>query len=45
MEMLVTCKIPVSDAILLNSLNLPGNPNNATERDAVLTVVMMEKIK
>ena len=33
MEMLVTCKIPVSDAILLNSLNLPGNSNNATKRE------------
>ena len=33
MEMLVTCKIPVSDAILLNLLNLPGNSNNATERE------------
>ena len=28
---LVTCKIPVSDPILLNSLNLSGNLNKATE--------------
>ena len=27
----VTCKPPVSDPILLNSLNLPGNPNKVTE--------------
>ena len=31
-DRLVTCKVPVSDPILLNSLNLPGNPNKATER-------------
>ena len=45
MDRLVTCKIPVSDSILLNSLNLPGNPNKATENDAVLTAAMMEKLK
>ena len=45
MDRLVTCKIPVSDTILLNSLNLPGNPSKATEKDAVLTAAMMEKSK
>ena len=44
-DRLVTCKIPVSDPILLNSLNLPGNPNKATEKDPVLTAAMMEKLK
>ena len=29
---LVTYKVLISDPILLNSLNLPGNPNKATER-------------
>ena len=27
MDRLMTCQIPVSDPILLNLLNLPGNPN------------------
>ena len=40
-DRLVTCKVPVSDPILLNSLNLPGNPNKATEKDPVLTLAMM----
>ena len=40
-----TGKIPVSDAILLNSLNLSGNPNKATEKDPVSTAAMMEKLK
>ena len=44
-DRLVTCKVPVSDPILLNSLNLPGNPNKATEKDPVLTLAMMEKLK
>ena len=44
-ERLLTCKVPVSDPILLNSLNLPGNPNKATEKDPVLTLTMMEKLK
>ena len=35
MDRLVTCKIPVSDPMLLISLNLLGNPNKATEKDAV----------
>ena len=34
----VTGKVPVSDSILLNSPNLPGNPNKATEKDPVLTL-------
>ena len=29
---LVTYKVLISDPILLNSFNLPGNPNKATER-------------
>ena len=41
----MTCKIPVSDPILPNSLNLPGNPNKAKEKDPVLTAAMMEKLK
>ena len=44
-DRLVTWKVPVSDPILLNSLNLPGNPNKATEKDPVLTLAMMEKLK
>ena len=44
-DRLVTCKVPVSDPILLNLLNLPGNPNKATEKDPVLTIAMMEKLK
>ena len=43
-ERLVTCKVPVSDPILLNSLNLPSNPIKATEKDPVLTLAMMEKL-
>ena len=39
------CKIPVSDPILPNSLDLPGNPNKAKEKDPVLTAAMMEKYK
>ena len=38
-------KVLISDPILLNSLNLPGNPNKATEKDPVLTLAMMEKLK
>ena len=45
MERLVTCKIPVSDPILLNSFNLSGNPNKVTEKDSILTAVIMEKLK
>ena len=41
----MTCKVPVSDAILLNSLNLPGNLSKATEKDPILTLAMMEKLK
>ena len=44
-ERLVTCKVLVSDPILLNSLNLPGNPSKATEKDPVLTLAMTEKLK
>ena len=36
-DRLVTCKVPVSDPMLLNSLNLPVNPNKTTEKDPVLT--------
>ena len=39
------CKIPVNDPILLNSRNLPGNWNKATEKDTVLTGEIMEKLK
>ena len=41
----MTCKIPVSNPILLNSLNLSGHPNKATEKDPVLTAPMMDKLK
>ena len=44
-DRLVTWKVPVSDPILFNSHNLPGNPNKATEKDPVLTLAMMEKLK
>ena len=44
-DRLVTYKIPVSDTILLNLLNLPNNPNKATEKDLVLTAAMLEKLK
>ena len=44
-DRIVTCKVPVSDPILLNSLNLLGNPNKATEKAPVLTLAMMEKLK
>ena len=44
-DRLVTCKVPVSDPILLNSLNLPGNPKKATEKDPAFTLAMMEKLK
>ena len=45
MDRLVTCKLPVKDPILLNSLNLPGNQSKATEKNPVLTAAMMEKLK
>ena len=45
MDRLVTGKAPVSDPILLNLLNLPCNPNKATEKDLVLTAAMMEKLR
>ena len=45
MDRLVTCKIPVSDPILLNSLNLLVNPNKVTKKDPVLTSTIMEKLK
>ena len=45
MDRLLTCKVLVRDPILLNLLNLPGNPNKATEKDPVLTAAMMEKLK
>ena len=45
MDRLMTCKIPVSNPILLKSLNLPGNLNKTTEKDPVLTAAMMEKSK
>ena len=41
----VTCKIPVSDPILLNLHDLPGNQNKAGEKDSVFTAAMMEKLK
>ena len=41
----MTCKVPVCDPILLNLFNLPGNPNKATEKEPVLTLAMMEKLK
>ena len=44
-DRLVTCKVPVRDPILLNLLNLPRNPNKATEKDPVLTLAMMDKLK
>ena len=44
-DKLVTCKIPVSNPILLNLLNLPGNPNKATKKYSVLTAAVMEKLK
>ena len=44
-DRLVTSKVPVSDPILLNLLNLPGNPNKATEKGPVLTLAIMEKLK
>ena len=44
-DRLVTCKVPVRDPILLNLLNLPGNPNKAKEKDPVLTAAIMEKLK
>ena len=44
-DRLVTWKVPVSDPMLLNSLNLPGNPNKATEKDPVLTLAIMQKLK
>ena len=34
-DRLVTCKVPVNGPILLNSLNLLGNPNKATEKDPI----------
>ena len=34
----------VSDPMLLNLLNLPGNPNKATEKDLVLTLAMVKKL-
>ena len=43
MDRLVIYKIPVSDTILLSLLNLPDNPNKATEKDLVLTAAMLEK--
>ena len=45
MDRLVTYKIPVSNPISLNLLNLPGKPNKATEKDPVLTAGMMKKRK
>ena len=45
MNRLVTCKIPVGDPILLNSLNLLGNPNKVTKKDPVLTSTIIEKLK
>ena len=36
-DKLVMWKVPVSDPMLLNLFNLPGNPNKATEKDPVLT--------
>ena len=44
-ENLVTCKVAVSDPILLNLFNLPGNPNKATEKDPVFTLAMIQKLK
>ena len=44
-DKLVMCKVPVIDPILLNLFNLLGNPNKATEKDPVLTLAMIEKLK
>ena len=44
MDRLATSKIPVSDLTLLNSLDLPSNPNKATEKDPVLRAATMEKL-
>ena len=44
-DRLVTCKVTVSDPILLNSFNLPSNPNKAREKDPLLTLAMMGKLK
>ena len=44
-DRLVTCKAPVTDTIFLSLLNLPANPNKASEKDPVLTLAMMEKLK
>ena len=41
----MTCKAPITDPIMLNLLNLAGNPNKATEKDPVFTAAMMEKLK
>ena len=40
----VTWKVTVSDPILLNSFNLPSNPNKATEKDPLLPLAMMGKL-
>ena len=44
-DRLVTCKVPVSDPILFSSPNLPGNSNKPIEKDPVLTLAMMGKLK
>lgn len=45
MDRLVNSKVLVSDQILLSLLNLPGNPNRATEKSPVWTAAMMDKLK
>ena len=44
-DRLFVSKIPLSDPISWNLLNLPGNQNKATEKDRVLTAAIMEKLK
>ena len=44
-DKLVMCKVPVNDLILLNLFNLPGNLNKTTEKDPVLTLALIEKLK
>lgn len=45
MDRLVNSKVLVSDQILLSLLNLPGNPNRATEKSPAWTAAMMDKLK
>ena len=45
MDRLVNSKKLVNDQILLSLLNLPGNPNRATEKSPVWIAAMMDKLK